>query len=494
MRYHRNSFLASMLAAMMLLAGCGQQDADDGGIPITTVSDEAREYFHLGREAFEMERRDDARAQFDKAIEADPAFAIAYLFRARLANSAQEWKTYTDLALENKTGASEGEKMQIDMIPLFIANDDEGILAQAKKLAEAYPKSPRAAMEVVYAMEDLNMTTESRSQLETVIGDHPSFAPAYRALANSYVFELPNDYGKAETYAQKFIELAPQEAAGHILLGDVYRAQVQLEKALEAYTQAVNVDPTHPVGYSKKGHANTFLGNYDMARADFEEAMEHSEGTGKIIGTNFGVYTYVYAGDFPAALNANAAVIQNIPQMIADEDAQKQAMMICYENRCKIAGAAGAFDIAREALDTHANMRRDIAENMDVPEFASYTEADIAELGGWIAAKSGEFESAQTLADAAAEHLEVSKSPNKLQGVHLLKGYIALQQGKAETALEHFMQSNEDWITVTFYTAQAEEILGNTEKAMKLYQEVADWNFNGLDYALIRSKALEKVS
>jgi tetratricopeptide (TPR) repeat protein len=481
-----------MLAAMALLVGCGQQ-TDEGAIPITTGSDEAREHFILGREALEMGRTDDAREAFERAIDADPAFAIAYLYRARLANSAQEWKQYTDLAQEHKAGSSEGEQMLIDMIPLYVASDDEAVLAQAKKLAAAYPKSPRASLEVAYAMEGLNMTAESRRQLESLVTEHPSFAPAYRSLANSFVFELPNDHGLAEKYARKFVELAPREATGHILLGDVYRAQVQLEKALASYTEAVKVDPTHPVGYAKKGHADTFLGNYDMARADFEEAIEHSEGTGKMSGANFGVYTYVYAGDLPAALNANAAVMQNIPRLIADEEAQKQAMMICYEDRCKIAAADGDFDIAREALREHAKLRRGIAEEMNMPEFVAYTEADIAELEGWIAAREGDFDAALAHADAAAEHLAVSKSPRKLEGVHQLKGFVALQQGAAETALEHLAQSNSDWITVTFYTAQAEEARGNTAQATELYREVANWNFNSLEYALIRDKALARL-
>lgn len=493
MRNTKIYVIGCMLAVMALLAGCASQTADEGSIPITTGSDEAREFFIQGRMAFEMGRRDDARAQFEKAIGADPAFAIAYLYRARLSNSAQEWKKFTDLALEHKSGASEGEQMLIDMIPLYIASDDEALLAHANKLAEAYPKSPRAAMEVVYAMEGLNMTAESRAQLESIISDHPTFVPAYRTLANSYVFEMPNDYGKAETYAKKFVELAPGEATGHILLGDVYRAQVQLEKALEAYTKAVEVDPSHPVGYAKKGHADTFLGNYDVARADFEEAMQHSEGTGKISGANFGVYTYVYAGDFAAALNANAAVMQNIPQMIEDEGAQKQAMSICYEDRCKIAAAAGEFDIARDAFDAYADLRSSIAEAMNMPEFEGYSQADLAELEGWIHAMEGDYDAALASAEASAEHLAFSKSPRKLEGVHLLKGYIALQQGDAAAALEHFAQSNEDWITVTFYTARAEEALGNMDKAMQLYREVAEWNFNGIDYALIRNKALEKV-
>jgi len=300
----------SVLIALPLLAGCGQPAEEDTGIPITTVSDEARENFVQGRDAMEMNRREDARAAFDRAIEADPAFAIAYLYRARLSNSPKEWKKFTDLAQQHKATASEGEQLMIDMIPLYIKDDREMVLTQAQKLAAAYPKSPRAQLEVAFALNGLNKTSDSRNKLASITEMHPDFAPAYRELASSYVFDEPVDYTLAEGHANTFVKLKPEEASAHILLGDVYRARVQLEKAREAYAKAAEVDASQPIAYSKKGHANTFLGNYDQARADFEEAMKHSEGTMKVSGANFGVYTYIYAGDLSAALRANAAVME----------------------------------------------------------------------------------------------------------------------------------------------------------------------------------------
>ncbi len=485
--------LFSVLIALPLLAGCGQKAEDDSGIPITTASEEARESFIQGREAMEVDRREDARAAFDKAIEADPTFAIAYLYRARLSNSPQEWKKFTDLAQQHKATASEGEQLLIEMIPLYIKSDREMVLTQAQKLAAAYPKSPYAHLEVVYALQGLNKTTDARNKLETIIEMHPDFAPAYRALSSSFVFDDPTDYQQAETYANSYVKMKSGEASAHILLGDVYRAQVQLEKARDAYAKAAEVDPSHPIAYSKKGHANTFLGSYDLARSDFEQAMNHSEGTMKISGANFGVYSYIYAGDLAAALQANAAVMESIPGMISDEAQQRQAKMICAEDRCKIAAAAGDFETAWSAFNTFAALQREITAEMAMPEFTSSTEAELAELQGWVSAKAGDFEKAGTYADAAAEHLASSKDPRKLESVHFLKGFIALQQDDANAALEHFSQSNQDWITVKFYSAKAQEALGNADKAQTLYREVADWNFNSLDYALIRNEALAKV-
>lgn len=485
--------MGAALVLLMLVGGCGQNAADEGSIPITTESDEAHAYFIQGRTALDVGRTEDARELLDKAIEADPTLAIAYFYRARVARTPAEWKKFTDLAKEHSTNASNGEKLMIGMIPYFVSDDREAVLEQAKELEKAYPESPRAAMEVAYALGGMKQTEARREKLQSITEKFPEFASAYRQLANSYTFDDPTDYSAAEKAAKKYVQLVPNEADSHILLGDVYRAQVELTKARDAYQKAVEVDPDQPVAYAKLGHANTFLGDFDQARADFQAAMKHAEGGMKASGANFGVYTYVYAGDLPSALNANAAVMQNLQTMIPDEDQQKQAMARCLEDRVKLACEAGAFDIAHDAFAEHARLEREITSSVDIEDFSSSVESSLSILQGWIAAKEGKYDEAMAHADAAAEHLASSKNPNKLDATYLLKGYIALQKGDTQEALDYLGKSDQDWFEVKFFTARAEEALGNTDRAMELYKEVADWNFNSLDYAVIRNEARAKL-
>ena len=37
-------------------------------------------------------------------------------------------------------------------------------------------------------------------------------------------------------------------------------------------------------------------------------------------------------------------------------------------------------------------------------------------------------------------------------------------------------------------------IVGNVEKAKKLFQEVATHNFNGLNYTVVRNKAIKEIA
>ncbi len=493
MRPLRMFSLALCLAAGVLVAACGRPAAESNDIPITTASDEAREAFIEGRAAFEVGRTDDARALFDKAIAADASFAMAYMMRARCGTSAPDWKHYADLAVANRENASPGEQKLVDMLTAIMENDLDKELDLAQQLVKEFPKSARAHQTLAETYDGMQNVAEARREMEEAMTLDPSWPVPQRALASSYVFEDPRDLAKAQKYAAKYVELKPEEADAHIMLGDVYRAEVNLEQARVEYKKAAEADPSSSVALTKKGHVETFLGNFDAARADFDKAAETAK-TWKVGAKNFGVYTWLYAGDPAAALTANQAVIDDIAMLTADENQQKQALASCYEDRCRIACEAGDFDLAADAFTKHAAIRRHIAANMNNAAFTKSNEMQLAELEGLMAVSKGDYAAAVTMADKAEEAAQGLNNPGALNGVHYLRGIIALREGNPQAALKHFQASSNDWITVKYYTALAQEALGDMETANALFKEVADWDFNGLEYALIRNKAIAKLA
>jgi hypothetical protein len=81
-------FVAAVVAVAMF--GCSKP-ADEGKIPITTKSDEARKEYMLGRDLTDRLQTHEANGHFDKAIAADPEFAMAYLLRGNGAASTTEF-------------------------------------------------------------------------------------------------------------------------------------------------------------------------------------------------------------------------------------------------------------------------------------------------------------------------------------------------------------------------------------------------------------------
>ena len=77
--------------------------------------------------------------------------------------------------------------------------------------------------------------------------------------------------------------------------------------------------------------------------------------------------------------------------------------------------------------------------------------------------------------------------------MHQLKGFIALYQGKYQEAAGHLRQGNPFDPYVKYQLAVATEGAGDATQAKKLFQEVADYNFNAIGFALVRKQAQQKV-
>ncbi len=52
----------------------------------------------------------------------------------------------------------------------------------------------------------------------------------------------------------------------------------------------------------KKGHINSFLGNFDEARTDYDKGIAGAEDVNKINYANFRAFTYVHAGQPAVAI------------------------------------------------------------------------------------------------------------------------------------------------------------------------------------------------
>ena len=77
----------SLIIAMSIFAGCCNDES--GKIPITTSSCDAKDNYLKGKEFSDNLQKQEALVYFEKAIELDPEFALAYL-EAGLAQSKAE--------------------------------------------------------------------------------------------------------------------------------------------------------------------------------------------------------------------------------------------------------------------------------------------------------------------------------------------------------------------------------------------------------------------
>ena len=80
-----------------------------------------------------------------------------------------------------------------------------------------------------------------------------------------------------------------------------------------------------------------------------------------------------------------------------------------------------------------------------------------------------------------------------MEPYHNLVGLVSLLQGNHADAIASFEKANLNSMYVKYHLGLAQEGAGNTEQAKAIFQEVAQWNFNSVGYALVRKDAMEKA-
>src|SRR5437660_67220 len=296
--------------------------------PITTSSGVARDHFLRGQRELDLARFIDANAHFKEAVAADPDFAFGYLNVANTANSLAEFKSNLALAEQHAAGASEAERLQIQMVRKGFDNDLAGQLVLGQQLVQKYPGSPRAWLALAGAQTGLNKNEDARVSIAKALELSPKLYVAHATMGNDYIFGEPHDFTKALAHMQEAEALAPGEANAHLLVGDAYRAQRNLEKARDEYLRGHALEPRSAVLLVEAGHANTFLGDYGAARADYDSAMAVGRANEKAAYAPFRAYVSVYAGDPAAAIDELNRLVASVDGLgVPDPKANKVAAL-----------------------------------------------------------------------------------------------------------------------------------------------------------------------
>jgi tetratricopeptide (TPR) repeat protein len=383
--------------------------------------------------------------------------------------------------------------MLLEFNKLALDGNTNAQLELAQKLAAKYPESRRAALLLAAAQAGLNRFTEQRATLAKLIAAAPDFAPAPFALATSYLFNDPTDFASAEKYYRQAIAAAPGVDQYYWSLGDAYRASNRLEDARRYYKLALQLDRHDAIAHLKLGHVNSFLGNYDEARADYDRGIAASSPANAGFLAAFKAFTPVYAGDAAAGVRALENVLGEIDGFGAPPAQRLNAKVGALTSAAQVAMWNGLYDDAQRILAARAALMRENAKVVGTGAFANLQETQIAFFDGQLAAWRGDFRSAKAHAKKVAELAAAQNNALKMQPYHELLGLIALRQKNYKLAVTEYRQANLAALHNKFHLAQALEATRAADEARRLYREVALNNFNTADFAVFRKEALKKT-
>jgi tetratricopeptide (TPR) repeat protein len=462
-------------------------------LPATTASDAALAEFNSAMDAWDVGRWQDAHKMFVSAAEKDPGFARAYLHAGNTAGSWEKFKSYLDKAEANAATASEGEQLIIEWNTTLLDNDLDKRHAIAKKLVEMFPAAPRSLHWLGSVQETLQQHAESRATYAKALELDADFIPALTDLGFSYLNYEPKDYSKAEMYVQKTVELEADEPVLWVNLGDIQRGSNRLMEARDSYRKATELDAMHDLAWSKSGHANSFLGYYDEARSDFDQAMATAKDAQKVGWGSFKAFVHVYAGDPAAAVEELKGLYESIETAGIPEDQVLGTKIGTLSQMSTIAMHFGMLDIAAEAVAERNKLDLMEAETVGTEDFTRRTNATIAWWEGTLAARQGDFATARAKADENKALREPESNPRKLEVYHNLMGLIEMGDGNYAAAVEHYRQGSPNNPYVKYHRALAEAAAGNTEEANRLFKDVAEYNFNSAAVSCVKKDAMERV-
>src|SRR6187399_1764037 len=472
----RAALLALMAAPLAALAAVQE-------IPITTTSAEARLAFDAGLAA--QDRGDAAQANdlYRTAVAADPDFTYAWVNLSNVTFSTEEFNSALRGAEQGAAKASEGERKLLEVNKLFLTNNADAQLALAKQLTDKYPNSPRAWLVLAAAQGALNQFDAQRATLTKVMELAPWFSPAPFTLGGSYLFNQPKDFAKAEQYYRQAISISPSYDIYYWSLGDVYRGSNRLEDARRYYKLALQLDPKDSTAPLKLGHVNSFLGNYEEARGDYDRGIAAATAANAGFLVPFKLLTYVYGGEPATAVKALEKFVTDIDTLGAPPSQRLGAKINALTNAALIAMFKGLNDDAERVLAMRTPLMRENAKVVGTEAFSKIQEAQIAFFDGQLAAWKGDFKTASKLAKQTADLVAGENNPRKMEPVHELLGLIALRQKSYKKAVTELRLADQTQLHNKYLLAEALEATNAKDEAKKLYQEVAVNNFNTVDFA-----------
>lgn len=471
-----------LVAIAMILQSGSLLWAQD--IPATTSSDAARRHYEKGIENVDYFLIPQAKAEFQKAVEADPEFGVAYYNLYTLANSPDEGQGYLAKAMAQLEKVTEPERLLILSAKAVNDNNAEAALTDLKQLATLLPNGKRAHYLLANFLYGLQQWDESEKAYLRSAEIDPAYAAPYNNLA--YIYSNQGKYQDAIKALKKYAELRPTDANPLDSMGEIYLWMGDYDNSIKGYTGALKLDPQYTPSYAGLGHNYTYTGKFDKAREQYNLIRSNARNLADSNTAFFWVaVSYMHEGK---QADAASTLLQQLEFCRLHNNIQMQAV---------IHGQLGRVYFLAEQYDkalAEVELERQLA--MD-PQFQPGGRS-VAIMDGlftetMIRAKTGKKEQADAKAAEFNKCAEETGNPLAIKNIHTLNGIKAYWAKDYKTALSELEQGNPLNPESNYYLGLTQLSLGNKAEAKKIFTEISKFNQNSLIYGMYRRVAVEKL-
>lgn len=381
---------------------------------IAIKSDFAPAYFNLAGMAIVEKKFDEAQKLYESVLKFDDKNIKAYTGLATLANQAgkkDDVLKYLKMASDKNP---KDPQPAIAVVDFYLGNQDtDTALMTARKLSETYPDDvyvldvlgrtqllakqydgaistyqklvsvnpelPMGYYRLAQSYASVKKMDEAKKTLLQAVKSNPTFILGYRDLIALAVQE--KNYTEALTYAEDLKKNDPKSSLGDMVIGDIYREQGDIEKAMHAYKAGFDFQPNNML-LVKLYETNVMQKKEKEGRELLENWLEKNP-------DDAGVLT-VYANHLLQVNEKDKAIAQ-----------YEHVLKLNPKNPMALNNLAWLYHEKSDpkAIET-AKQAYDLAPA--VPE--------VADTYGWILFKSGDKKQARTVFSKSLENAE-TKNP-----------------------------------------------------------------------------------
>jgi tetratricopeptide (TPR) repeat protein len=473
----RGTLLLLCLGFSWLAVADGGPAGQQGSVPVTTKSDEARQLFSGAVAKLENMHGPDAMKDFRKAVQLDPDFAFANLMISFVTVDQNvdpaEQLAARDKARAARSKVSHGEQLMID----WLTSSSEGKMVPAiqamNQVVEEFPSDKLLLWMAGIWVENQQQITRAIPMFERVLKLDPSFAPPLNEVA--YCYARTRNFDKAFSAMQRYILLLPNESNPQDSYAEILRMAGRFDDALIHYRASLKNDPNFVV--SQLGLADTYalMGDEVRARAEYATAVQHAFSKSEAASWSLNsAITYIRENNRAGADTAFHAVAKMAHENdLGVMEAEAYRMMSTYQP--SVSAAMALLKKAEGALQ----------EEHKIPAAARQDEIAVI-LRERIARAAQEGNS--SLASATLKQLEqisgTSQDPLIQLAYEGAAGAFLVSQGKYEEALFHLREDDRNPISMKLMVV-AYRKMGAKEVAEQLAKTLAEWNEPTLEQALV---------
>jgi tetratricopeptide (TPR) repeat protein len=362
-------------------------------------------------------------------------------------------------------------------------------VAAAQKVVSA---DPEFAMGVYY-LSAVTPPPENEKHLEKAVALAKKASDGERRFIDAMVVARANQGANFKDAIPALEKLAvdyPAERLVQVILGQIYQG-VDAEKARAAFGRADEIGPPSPRVRAFLASEDLVEGQYDKARRTFLDVEKTLPKGAAPFAVRYGLaFSYLYQGQVDPALSALQTYLAEYRDSGA---AQGFPEVFIWNSIARINLENGRLDAAMKAYEKGYES----VPGSSLPEDQKQVWQGRLKHGQCrVLAKMGKHEEAWAQALGVKKMIDDGGEAGKqyLPAWHYLAGYLKLEAGDYDSAVEELKQSNPEDPFHKLLLARAYEKKGARADAQAAYKAVVDSRQNNIERALAYPEAKKKLA